>query len=141
MNTKKPRKEHTLKKPNYIDPKFYETKQFMELNKKWAKKLEKSGFEDAEDIDSPNEYLKTWHDAKFAIKYSLSQLEETRDYYLAATHLLNIFTFKNNRDRKIWTMHSDGIPERQIAERLNITDWRVRRLIRMLQPRIKRTGK
>ncbi len=138
---KQKRKEHTLKKPNYDDPKFYETKKFMDLNKKWMAKLDKSGFEEIEDRESPNEYLKQWHDSKFAAARSLSQLEETRDYYLAATNLLNTFTFKNGRDRKIWTMHSDGIPERQIAKTLRITDWRVRRLIQLLQPRIKRMDK
>ena len=141
---KQKRKEHTLKKPNYTDPKFYETPEFMKLNKKWMAKLDKSKdkngekFEDIEDRESPNEYLKQWHDAKFAIRYSLPQLEETRDYYLAAANLLNTFTFKNGRDRKIWMMHSEGIPERHIARKLGITDWRVRKLILLLQPRIKR---
>ena len=137
----KPKEEHTLKKPNYVDPKFYETPEFMKLNEQWSKKLEKSGFEDAEEFNSPRELLKSWHDKRFAAKYSVDTLDETRDYYLAAGNLLNTFTFKNNRDRKIWTMHSEGIPERRIADKLGVTCWRVRRLILMLQPRIKRMPK
>lgn len=138
---KQKREKHAMKQPNYDDPKFYETPEFIELNRKWADKLEKSGFEEIEDTESPNEYMKSWHDTRFAARYTPDMFEETREYYLAATNLLNTFTFKNNRDKKIWTMHSEGIPERHIAKKLKITDWRVRKLIRLLQPRIKKVDK
>jgi hypothetical protein len=139
---KKQKKEkHALRQPNYTDPKFYETPEFMKLNEKWAKKLEKDGFEDIEEFNSPKELLKSWHNMRFAAKNNPDMLNETRDYYLAATNLLNTFTFKNNRDRKIWTMHSEGITERRIAEKLRITNWRVRKLILLLQPRIKKVDR
>jgi hypothetical protein len=138
---KQKREKHTLTQPNYVDPKFYETPEFMKLNEKWNKKLEKAGFEDIEEFNSPKELLKAWHNTRFAAKYTLNMFDETREYYLAAANLLNTFTFKNHRDRKIWTMHSEGIPERHIAQKLNITDWRVRKLIKMLQPRIKKVDK
>lgn len=96
----------------------FKTKQFKELRAHWYQRLEESGFEDIEDLDSPLELLKTWHSNIFRKRHSIEDFVATQEYYAVAT------SFFYNHDltplqREIWQLHCDGLPFRKIAETLN----------------------
>ena len=59
--------------------------------------------------------LKRWHGQDFK-KRTAEQFEAHASYYLQAHHLLNTYNFKSEKDRKIWTAHSEGVSIRDIAK-------------------------
>lgn len=76
------------------------------LTKKWYKKLEDSGFEDIEAADGN---LKRWSN-KFYLRDSTRVLFESKqEYYRMAGHFLHETSFRNERERLIWELHSEGI--------------------------------
>jgi hypothetical protein len=92
---------------------FWETDKFKKLNAKWQKKLKDSGFDDAETKD---------HKLK---RYSQLRAEQARketvgreEYYYMARMFLNDFEFDSERNRQIWSGHSDGLTVLEIAEGL-----------------------
>lgn len=84
-------------------PKTYE-----ELRKIWYAKLEKSGFQDAEDDYG---HLKVYHSYKFMDKsfdHTPEQMELVQAYYSQAGQLLEEFKWKDRTHRKVWELHTQG---------------------------------
>lgn len=91
---------------------------YKELRDHWYAILAETGFEEAEDVNSPNEYMITWHSTDFRFKDPDAFLAR-RIYYEWATDVLNWFKFDNERDKKVWTLYADGLTYRQIAAQLD----------------------
>lgn len=96
------------------DSKYYQTSEFKKLNAKWAKKLEESGFEDAEqptDFKSglPDGNLKQWALWLSApSKLDPAKYQETQEYYRLAGQFLHEYKFGHPYEMDLWAMHSDG---------------------------------
>lgn len=92
--------------------KFYETKEFKELNKKWKGKLKASGFKDLEDAEDPDAPLPTSTDPRTRRSKESAQVQ---DYYQKALHYLENGTFTSMRQKAMWQMHANGDSLQEIA--------------------------
>lgn len=93
--------------------------QLKQLQKKWYKKLKDTGFNDIEDTDSVNEMLKTWDSHYFIYVTTPEQFQARSDYYDRCSTFLNEHKFLTKLDKKIWELHSEGIPLRTAAKQVN----------------------
>lgn len=91
--------------------------QFLDLRDKWYTKLANQGFEDIEDVHSPNEMLLAWHASDLPRRMTDNRHVATVAYYEAARDMLNWYTFKNRQERRIWELHAEGISIREIVKR------------------------
>lgn len=91
--------------------------QFKKLQDKWYRKLEKSGFEDIEDTNSPREMLKTWDSQYFLHIGTPMQFEARQIYFEMCTNFLNTHKFISEADKAIWELHTEGFSLREIAKK------------------------
>lgn len=96
--------------------KFYQTKDFLVLNKKWGTRLKKSGFKDIEPLEGGLLPGCLDHNSEF-----LDPLRAAMklNYFLYATKFLEDFCFESKMDKKIWALHSEGASQREIVRKLN----------------------
>lgn len=99
----------------------FDSKQFKTLQARWYKKLQSSGFEEAEDINSPRELLKDWHSMYFQKRYTPDTFSAKQEYYRLACLFLFSHKFQNDLEKKIWYMHAEGLPIRKIKSKLKRT--------------------
>lgn len=111
----------------------YKTKQFKALQNKWYRKLKKEGFEDVEDTNSPNEFLKKWHTYDFKTKYQKGNAESITDYYRLASQFLHDYSFETGTEKKVWELHAGGHSIRKIEKLLRIDRNRVHKIIRTIK--------
>lgn len=113
--------------------KFYNTKEFLELNAKWSKKLEKSGFED---IEYPNGTLKLWTSYFFKTRYKENVYEAKEEYYRLANQFLHDYKFKTALDKKIWKYHASGMSQRlidkKIGRKIGVSERVIKRLFKCM---------
>jgi hypothetical protein len=93
----------------------FKTPKFKELQEKWYKKLEKSGFKD---IEQDEYYFADGHGVSTIDKRRVTW-EIQQEYYRLATHFLNDHKFKNRFEQIVWEYHSNGMSVRDIADTLN----------------------
>ncbi len=101
-------------------PPFWSTKEFKALNAKWAKRLEESGFEDAERLVNDDYVLIDFHQHKFGRTDRNDTLttENRAEYYRLAGQFLHTHKFKSKRDSFIWQLHCEGLSRAKILRRL-----------------------
>lgn len=121
-------------------PKFYETQEFLKLNAQWRKKLEKSGFADAENKEGN---LNSWQgeDFKKTSKnhQSLVYVKSKIEYYNMATSFLNEYVFDNIIDKMIWELHSEGCSKEEIIKTINkpkVKSFKVKTVIKELKAKM-----
>jgi 2'-5' RNA ligase len=87
--------------------KFYQTKKFMELQKRWGEKLKKSGFKDLEGNGEtmPHGTIKR-----------PERISAIVEYHTQASKFYWDYKFKTEREKIIWFHHSEGVPYREIAK-------------------------
>lgn len=115
------------------------SREFKALQKAWYGKLRDSGFEDIEDTDSQEEYLKNWHSQYFIVRHSPQDLDATAEYYRMADAFLHRYTFDKPMDKKIWAMHAAGASLRTIAKALEIKVWLAHRTVQFLESQMRYT--
>lgn len=91
-----------------MDQNPYKTKKFKALFAKWNKKLEKSGHEEIENLNLPVPTLKSFHSTVFRKKALVKDLDQERDTFLIATHMLNTYSFKNADEKRVWELYCEG---------------------------------
>jgi site-specific recombinase XerC len=96
---------------------FWRTKAFKVLSVQWNRKLDDSGFKDAETDLKGERGLKQRATNSYR---QATQLErETRlEYYCFLGHLAQNTVFKNALERLIMVMHSEGATCREIADEI-----------------------
>lgn len=98
-------------------PKFYETKDFLKLDNEWQKKLEESGFEDAENKERN---LKEWDGQQFKRttrnRDSVVYMESKIEYYRLASRFLHEYKFEDNISKVIWELHADGLSKTETVK-------------------------
>lgn len=85
---------------------------YEELRDVWYDKLSKDDFED---IESNEEFLKTWHSFKFASPESKRYQFENAEYFRLAELFLQEHQFKSSLEKTIWSYHTNGLTIREIA--------------------------
>jgi hypothetical protein len=88
---------------------------FEKLKEKWYSKLKREGFED---IEKDEDSLKVWSSTIFGKTKALIQhggWQAKATYYQMASTFLSEYKFDNDRERKIWEKHSEGLSMRDIS--------------------------
>jgi len=124
---------------------FHKTAKFKQLQAKWYKKLEKSGFEDAEQDEL---YLKQYS-APVSSSIEVEHpgiLDDLRDdllsdakqeYYRWCRHMLNDWQFRSKTEHRMFEMHSEVIGIRVIAKKLRTYKNKVHKELTALIQRMK----
>lgn len=120
---------------------WYTSAKFKTLAKKWHDKLAKSGFEDAEEFDSPLELMKQHPESYFNNKFTPEKFSERQRYYELARQLLHSFKFKDGKDKEIWNLHAEGLSYKEITKTLSLTISKVRTVIENTRKEIKKDAK
>lgn len=97
-----------------------DSKEFLALQDKWYKKLEKQGFDE---IEQPNGMLKAWHSYTFMRQddESVHAGPARQEYYRLAGQFLHDHDFDNAIEKKAWELHCDGLSIEDIAESIGRT--------------------
>ena len=115
------------------------SEEFKELEKVWYEKLKEEGFEDIENLSVESRTLKTWSNRFHIDKKYQADLEIAQQiYYEQARALIETETFYNEGWKKIWELHSEGMPEREIAKLVPYKKSMVHYVIHKTSKRIKR---
>lgn len=96
----------------------FKTKEFRRLHRAWMNKLKQKGFDDIEDLNSPNEWLKTWDSQCFITYAENGDMKYAQVYYQVASDLLNTHDFESDLEREIWRYHAGGYSMREIEQEL-----------------------
>jgi hypothetical protein len=90
--------------------------------KKWYLKLKKTGFVDIEQNEDTIKLSSTqfFYGTKNGVRYNekMASYEGKLEYYRLAEHFLNDHEFKNEIEKKIWELHSEGKSYREISKTL-----------------------
>lgn len=104
--------------------KFYETCEFSKLNDEWKVKLQDSGFNDIENEtgyeDANSEISLLLDNVVNTRSTTYKTLQQTQEYYSLVGSYLHTGTFKNDRIRKIWEMHSEGFSLGEISDKVGL---------------------
>lgn len=103
------------------------------LQKQWYKKLKKSGFNDIEDTNSPNEFLNTWDSLYFLTHYSPGQFEAKQKYFTLARQFLEAHVFDTSKEKLIWSLYAEGMSIRGIARKLKLTKYSAHKIVKGLE--------
>jgi len=93
----------------------YDSAKFKALNKQWRKKLEASGFEDAE---YENGFLKRYHKQFFDTRVDWDAAPMKEEHFRKASQFLHVHKFKTKAEYKIWELYSEGVSKSEISRRL-----------------------
>jgi hypothetical protein len=102
-----------------------------QLQAEWYSRLKESGFRDIEERGM----LKDWHSLHFFKRSKRSTnaaMQQAAEYYTLAEELLYTHTFRSERERSIWLMHSEGAPLRRIAGHLGVSAMTVQKAIKRI---------
>lgn len=64
--------------------------------------------------------LKTWKSKFCRNNFHMTHYEATLIYYEGALKILETYEFQNIIHKKIWELHCQGIPERKIAQQIEV---------------------
>lgn len=89
------------------------------LQLKWYKKLRDEGFVDIEaPIHAHTEARhSTWY---IPNKYTADEIAATQRYYELAAQMVHDYTFSSKTEKKIWTLHSQGLSYNAIAKQMKL---------------------
>lgn len=92
----------------------FNNKNFNKLRDKWYKKLEASGFKDAETTKG-----KLKISAKEVLRdYRINTKQSKEDYFAMADQFLNEYSFDSNFEKIIWEYHCNGLGVHAIVDTL-----------------------
>lgn len=99
------------------------SKEFLDLQAKWDKKLAKNGFTDIEQRDGR---LKIHETTRF---YNMSEIrkESSEQYYRLASFFYHEHNFINEKQKLVWFYHSNGITIRDIVKKLRKQGYKAHR--------------
>lgn len=111
----------------------FKTREFKKLQSKWYKKLEKSGFEEAENTALESNPLKKWHSSYFqAVSHGAENAIFKQEYFRLAGIFLHDYSFETRKDMKVWALHAQGLPIREIARLCKTQKDKIHKTIKLL---------
>lgn len=105
-----------------MNPKFWQTKKFKELDKEWRTRLESSGFKDAEELRGNGEIVLRQNSSNSYRNLSQVQRENRLKYYEILEAKLHLEQFENKIHRLIMERRAEGIQIKNISEELKVLD-------------------
>ena len=100
---------------------------FPALKAHWYRKLQESGFEDAEDAQGNLKEREPFTLSRGA-QGDKTFCDSKETYFRLAGVFLYAHTFETKLERKIWQLHAEGLPVRRIAEICNRSNRKVTRM-------------
>lgn len=95
----------------------------MELE--WEARLEKEGLGSLENHTTG--LLKSYESKFFQTRYSKEEFQEKEMYYERARALVHKDVFVSPKDKMIWEMHSEGVPNPEIAKAAKLSNATIER--------------
>ena len=116
------------------------SKEYKKLQATWYKKLAKSGFEDAEQLDGN---LKEWHSYRYVLDVhpGVASQDSRAEYYRLAGHFLHSHAFENLHERQIWELHCEGKSVKSYRSRWIRSQWKVYEILNRLIAAMKESWK
>lgn len=113
---------------------FHRTRKFQQVQDRWYKKLEGTGFNDAEKKDKKgNLQLKKFDSFYFYAEYTKESFSIKKNYFERAEEFLNTHRFEDDMGRTVWGKHANGFSLRDISKELQIKVHVVRSIILSLK--------
>lgn len=106
--------------------KFYQTRDFRQLEKEWERRLLTSGFRDAELMISHERVLKQ-HSANAYKQKSPEEIQDKENYFRALSQNVYLNQFAKFEDKLIMSMTADGYLIKQIVEQMLRHDYKIHR--------------
>lgn len=121
-------------------------KSFKSLQTEWYKKLKDSGFND---IEQDEDNLTQWSSSKIyrgqnngaSFEDAMLKREMTTEYYRLAGQFLHEHVFKNDKEKLIWRLHSEGLSLRDISATLKSNKDAVHAIVKPLAKIMLQRGK
>lgn len=112
----------------------YDSKAFKRLKAKWYKKLEGSGFQDAEDTayDTDKTLLRRWDSLYFERRHTPQDADAITTYYRHCGLFLHTYMFSSPRERLIFWMHAKGYGLRDTARYFGVSHETIAKVLRPL---------
>jgi hypothetical protein len=126
------------KQPQKEQP-FWTSTKFKKLEQKWYDKLAKEGFADIEQQNSPDQWLKNWHNANSGVfaKQTPESLTTRQDFYTACSHaLLKDSNFASKWEKWVWKHYSDGKSVSEIKRMSRHTQAKISRAVKAIMTRV-----
>ena len=108
---------------------------FKKLQDKWYNKLKNSGFEDIEQADGN---LKKQAKSIHILYYKPVAYEAKQRYFELAGQFLYWYKFKNEVEKKIWTLHSEGMSNIKISKVTGVYVQTVNHIVKALGEELKK---
>src|ERR1019366_7472199 len=112
----------------------FDSPNFKRVKAEYYLKLAESGFKD---IECSNGRIMESHTQNSFFKrhqtFRMTLYEETREYYDWAAELVHRGMFESERDKQIWTLHSEGKTASEIGFLIGLDGSWINRLIRKLR--------
>lgn len=101
-------------------------KKLQQLQAKWYRKLERSGFKDVEAPDAFGDMrLKQLDSNQLRHGYKSSvQMVNVQRYYELARQFHYQHNFENGREKRLWELHAEGLSAYHISEKLKSDGYR-----------------
>lgn len=101
-------------------------KELQKLKTLWYKKLKRSGFEDIENKHGDfkvTSYTRIAASKNNGVDYETLKVKRSaaEEYYRMAGMFLHDHTFEFSRERRIWSMHCEGVGVRDISRKLRVS--------------------
>lgn len=116
----------------------FNSKEFKDLNAKWRKKLEKSGFED---IENDRGELRSSDSSEYIRNFDPIAAGAKEEYFRRAGFFLYEYKFETELERRIWELHVEGASIREIVRILKKRGLKKiykRRIHELLKPMVKK---
>lgn len=104
---------------------------FRKLQKQWYKKLKEEGFKDIETVGF---YMRSAINLRAV---ATKDREAIQEYYSNATSVLYETEFDNEKDKKIWELHCEGLSVRKVASKYGVSKTTAQTIINKIQRKYK----
>lgn len=104
----------------------FKDKDFKKLQAEWYKE---AGYE----VETSERTINDSHGRYYYTEYGHEKFSANQRYYELAGQFLHDYKFKDEKHKKIWILHSEGVTIRQIAKTLEISKTVVHRTIKYLK--------
>lgn len=111
--------------------KFYQNRDFKNLQRSWYKKLSESGFKDQERFFGGDMILKS--DTERLSRFPAAN-EGRAEYYRIADLFLHELSSED--DYAVWELHTQGEGRRKISKRLGVSEGKIRKRLEKLTSRM-----
>lgn len=111
----------------------YKTAAFRKLQKEWYLILLNNGFDDIEVL---SEKFKKKDSSYFAKYYTHLNFKFKEEYYWKAREFLKDYIFDTPIEYRVWELHAEGMPIRDIARRCSTLPCRVHAVIARLKSKM-----